>query len=131
MTKIVYNACYGGFSLSEAAMRLYAEKKGIPFFIWKDPKYSSDMLQLYFTADPSGMAELDNEFHEKYSLYGPDFERTDPVLVEVVEELGDKANGMCAKLRIIALPAGSKYHIHEYDGFETVMTPEDYDWKIA
>jgi len=27
MTKIVYNACYGGFSLSEAACNLYDELK--------------------------------------------------------------------------------------------------------
>jgi hypothetical protein len=131
MTKIVYNACYGGFGLSEAALRLYAEKKGLPFFIWKDPKYSSDMFQLYFTADPSGMTEIDSEFYEKYSLYGREFERTDPALVEVVEELGDKANGSCAKLRMIALPAGTKYRIEEYDGFETVMTFEDYKWEVA
>jgi hypothetical protein len=77
------------------------------------------------------MTEIDNEFYEKYSLCGDDFERTDPVLVEVVEELGDKANGSCAKLCMIALPAGTKYRIEEYDGFETVMTFEDYKWETA
>jgi hypothetical protein len=127
-TKIVYNACYGGFSLSEAAMRLYAEKKGLPFYVWKDP---ADLTKQYFTADPSGMTEIDNEFDEKYSLYEHDFKRTDPVLVEVVEELGDKANGSYAKLCMIALPAGTKYRLEEYDGFETVMTFEDYKWETA
>jgi hypothetical protein len=29
MTKIVYNACHGGFGLSEAAILRYAEIKGI------------------------------------------------------------------------------------------------------
>jgi hypothetical protein len=131
MTKIVYNACYGGFGLSEAAMRLYAEKKGLPFYVWKDPAYNTDLTNQYFTADPSGMTEIDNEFDEKYSLYEHDFKRTDPVLVEVVEELGDKANGSYAKLCIIALPAGTKYRMEEYDGFETVMTFEDYKWETA
>jgi hypothetical protein len=130
-TKIVYNACYGGFSLSEAAMRLYAEKKGLSFYVWSDPKYPSEMFRLYFTADPSGMKEIDNEFHKKYSLYGPDLERTDPVLVEVVEELGDKANGMCAKLRITEIDAGTLYRIDEYDGLESIETNDDIDWKIA
>ena len=129
MTKIVYNACYGGFSLSEAAMRLYAEKKGLPFYVWKDPVDLTS--QYYFTADPSGMTEIDNEFDQKYSLYEHDLKRTDPVLVEVVEELGDKANGSYAKLCIIALPAGTKYRMEEYDGFETVMTFEDYKWETA
>jgi len=131
MTKIVYNACYGGFSLSEAALRLYAQKKGLPFYVWNDPAYNTYLTNQYFTADPSGMTEIDNEFYEKYSLCKYDLERTDPVLVEVVEELGDKANGSCAKLRMIALPAGTKYRIEEYDGFETVMTFEDYKWETA
>jgi hypothetical protein len=32
---------------------------------------------------------------------------------------------------MIALPAGTKYRIEEYDGFETVMTFEDYKWETA
>jgi hypothetical protein len=77
------------------------------------------------------MKEIDNEFYNKYHLYDNDIERTDLALVEVVEELGDKANDSCAKLRMIALPAGTKYRIEEYDGFETVMTFEDYKWQTA
>jgi hypothetical protein len=129
MTKIVINKCYGGFGLSEAAMRLYAEKKGLPFYVWQDPKYKS--FKMYFTADSSGMAKIDNDFYDKYNLYGPDIERTDPVLVEVVEELGDKANGMCAKLRIVELPKGTLYRIDEYDGLESIETNDDVEWRVA
>ena len=32
MTKIVYNACHGGFGLSEVAIRPYAEIKGITLY---------------------------------------------------------------------------------------------------
>lgn len=32
MVKIVYNACYGGFSLSEKAVEKYAELKGLSYF---------------------------------------------------------------------------------------------------
>lgn len=131
MTKIVYNACFGGFGLSEAAMRLYAEKKGLDFYVWRSPEYNSDLFKQYFTADPSGMTKIDNEFYAKHSLYDDDLDRTDPVLVEVVEELGDKANGMCAKLRIAELSKGTLYRIEEYDGLETVMTLDEYDWTVA
>lgn len=48
------------------------------------------------------------------------------MLVQVVEELGDKANGEYAKLRIEEV-YGS-YRIDEYDGNESVMTSGDYDW---
>ena len=97
MTKIVYNACYGGFGLSDEAMRRYCEIKGIA----------------------------------EETIYDGDIERTDPVLVQVVEELGDKANGDCAMLRIAELSAGTLYRIDEYDGLEQVCTQDDYAWSVA
>lgn len=63
--------------------------------------------------------------------YDKDIDRTDPILVQVVEELGEEANSAFSNLRMIALPAGTKYRIEEYDGFETVMTFEDYNWSEA
>jgi len=129
MTKIVINKCYGGFDLSEEALRLYAQKKGLPFYVRQDPKFKS--FKMYFTADPSGMTKIDNDFYHKYYLYGPYIERTDPVLVEVVEELGDKANGMCAKLYIVELPKGTLYRIDEYDGLESIETNDDVEWRVA
>jgi hypothetical protein len=97
MTKIVYNACYGGFGLSDEAMMRYCEIKGIP----------------------------------EQTIYDGDIERTDPVLVQVVEELGDKANGDCAELCIAELSAGTLYRIDDYDGFEIVCTQDDYAWSVA
>jgi hypothetical protein len=52
-------------------------------------------------------------------------------LVQVIEELGDDANGWAANLQIGELPAGTQYHIYEYDGNERIMTPDDYKWEIA
>ena len=94
MTKIVFNACFGGFGVSQAAWERYVEL--------------------------GGKAES-----------GWDIERTDPILVQVVEELGERANGMCARLYIADVPAGTKYRIDEYDGSESVMTIDDYDWRTA
>ena len=101
MTKIVYNACYGGFSLSDAAIIRYAELTGLP--LTDKNKY----------------------------IWRRDIRRDDPILVQVVEELGDQADGLCASLAIAELPAGTKYRIDEYDGYESVMTPDDYKWYIA
>jgi len=44
--------------------------------------------------------------------------RTDPILIEVVEELGDAANGDYAELRVVTIPDGMDYVIDEYDGIE-------------
>jgi hypothetical protein len=57
--------------------------------------------------------------------------RTDPVLVQVVEELGDEANTMCSKLKIVELEKGTLYRIEEHDGFEHIEVGTDIVWKIA
>ncbi len=49
MTKIVYNACYGGFGVSEAGMRRYAEIKGIDLYVEKDKDNS---MVTYWTVPP-------------------------------------------------------------------------------
>ena len=94
MTKIVYNTCFGGFSISTAAWERYVELGG----------------------------KAENGYH---------LERTDPILVQVVEELGENANSLFSELAIADVPAGTKYRIDEYDGNESVMTIDDYEWSVA
>jgi len=60
-----------------------------------------------------------------------EIERNDPALAQVVEELGDRANGSHAELRIFEVSAGTLYRIDEYDGSESVMTQDTYEWKVA
>lgn len=122
MTKIVYNACYGGYSLSHEAMMLYCEKKGINVY----PEKHS-LFCIYWTVPEN---ERDDSRHDQ-RIYEGDIDRTDPVLVEVVEELGKKANGICADLQIEDVPKGTLYRITEYDGYETVETREEIEWRVA
>lgn len=93
--KVVYNACFGGFGLSKAAIARYVELGG------------------------------------KLDEYDEVTNRADPLLAQVVEELGADANGDYADLRIYELQKGDSYRIDEYDGRESVMTRDDYDWKTA
>lgn len=95
MVKIVYNACYGGFGLSDEALDLYEKLSG------KRP-----------------------EWHD-------DFVRHDPHLVAVVEQLGERANSRYSNLCIAEVPSGTSYRIDEYDGLESVMTINDYEWTVA
>jgi hypothetical protein len=72
-----------------------------------------------------GGFSLSDEAWEKmlaYSYTGTDrhaIPRNNPILVDVVEELGEKANGSCSKLKIVELTF--KYIIEEYEGKEEVM----------
>jgi len=99
-TKVVYNVSYGGFSISTEAL--------------------TRMQELGFKGEAS-VNSLHNDFAYLY-----DCARHNPILVQVVEELGKKANGLGSDLRIAEV--FGPYRIEEYDGAETVMEPGDYDW---
>jgi len=79
-----------------------------------------------------GLSEEAKERYAELTGCDPDFydrelPRHDPALVQVVEELGDEANGFCAQLRIEEIE-GTKYRIDEYDGYESVEQPNDIEW---
>lgn len=61
-----------------------------------------------------------NELYSKHNITSRPDDRTDPDLIKVVEELGDAANGRCARLKVIEIPDGIEYTIDDYDGQETV-----------
>jgi hypothetical protein len=54
------------------------------------------------------------------SEYRWEIRRDDPVLVHVVEELGIKACGAYAVLKVVEIPDGVNWQIDEHDGNEWV-----------
>jgi hypothetical protein len=123
--KIILNKCYGGFSVSDKAYELYAEKKGISLYrYWDDYQNKtmhkgSSLITFYFTKD-FGDSVQKSKMDWKTHLYLDEGHRDDPILVEVVEELGKKASGSHAKLVVVEIPDGMDYVIDDYDGFETL-----------
>jgi hypothetical protein len=97
LTKVVYSISYGSFTISPEAL--------------------ARMQELGFTGEFSECGD---------SIWLHDCPRHDPILVQVVEELGSKATGFSSDLRIAQV--FGPYRIEEYDGSETVMEPSDYDW---
>ena len=98
--KVVYNSCFGGFSISRKCA------------VWMADRCHAEAIKIL----------KDEPFYG-----GFDGSRHDALLVMAVEELGDAAAGSAARLRIHAL-RGSKYFIREYDGSETVIEPDDIRW---
>lgn len=54
------------------------------------------------------------------NLHDSEIERDDPVLVEVVEELGILASGKYAEIEVVDIPDDVDWYIEEYDGNEWV-----------
>ena len=111
--KVVINVCYGGFSLSHEAIMRYWEIKDEPIYF----SDRSAWITHYFTKDVDPNDEkLVNE------TYWSDREipRDDPILIQVVEELKEVADGSCARLKVVEIPDGVDWIIDEYDGYESV-----------
>lgn len=133
--KVVINRCYGGFSLSMAGVKRYCELIGKKVYFYTQTKYSfRDGVDeyrrvsaaekepfLYHSLLTDCGESCCNPFdNNPESFYEGDLERNDPKLVQVVEELGQKASGNCAQLSIVEIPDGIDWCIDEYDGLETV-----------
>jgi hypothetical protein len=114
--KIVINSCYGGFGLSEAAAARYAELANLNLIV-ADSGFSDS----YYYLHPTISGSMDHREVPGDAIDVDDVERTDPILVQVVEELGSEdASGRFSELQIVEVPDDVKWQIDEYDGSEWV-----------
>ena len=97
--KIVVNRCHGGFCLSE---------KGLERLIKLGSKEAKQYIE-----EIKGYTSFKN-------CHSPPVERTDPLLIKVIEELGKKADGQFARLEIVEIPDDVEWKIEEYDGSEWI-----------
>ena len=104
--KVVINCDFGGFGLSDEASRLYLTKKRIG---WTEEKTGFMSLTNFKIGSNSDDYFWDHQL-----------ERNDPVLIEVIEELGKKANGKYANLKIVEIPNDVEWQVEEYDGMEHI-----------
>jgi hypothetical protein len=63
---------------------------------------------------------LFNERSGTVNTYERDITRNNPILVEIVEQLGEAADGGFAELKVVEIPDDVKWQIEEYDGNEWV-----------
>lgn len=131
MTQIVINTDFGGFGLSDEAVFLYFQKKGwgvhykkqethSEFFKIVDGQPLPDILFKEYIDLTDDERDQYNTAYEEYGFFDWELERDDAVLLEVVKELGAKANGWASRLKIVTIPDDVDWGIHEYDGREHI-----------
>jgi hypothetical protein len=132
--KLVINRCYGGFGISHEGMMRYFEIKGQK--VWPEQGGGYWKFWTYWTVKPEDRPESKegddfyklpleeraayNKAQSELTVYQRDVPRNDPALVQMVEELGKKADGEHAELVVVEIPNDISWDIAEYDGMERV-----------
>lgn len=106
MTRIVINACYGGFGVSQKALH-WMRERGHPLALKE-----TDIGERWPDTN-----KLREKFLDSFLTQIP---RDDELLVQVVETLGKEASANYANLKIVEIPDGVEWDIEDYDGSETV-----------
>ena len=127
--KIVYNNCYGGYALSDKAIDWLSEhgSERTRQFITQKKIEANERIKDY---DPKVRVTA-NSTRKFYIMDAVRnfLERHNPDLVAVVEALGKEVNDTFSSLAIEEID-GDMYNIEEYDGKETVVTPDDIGWTV-
>lgn len=134
ITRIVINTCHGGFGLSHDGVLRYLELCGTP--VWSEARDS--LVRFTYWLVPPGpdrvlditseewiaMSMAQRQSHnQKYSqqvFCDREIARDDLFLVKTVLELGERANGDHAELKVVEIPSNVEWEIIEYDGKEWV-----------
>ena len=117
--KVAINERHGGFGLSDKALRLLRDEYGWDVTGWDDGDYADPDAPIVDNRDDEMLSRF-SDFSLTLTVYdGADW-RADDDLIEVIERLGDEANGDHAKLKIVEIPDDVDWQIEEYDGAEWI-----------
>ena len=146
MAKVLLNKGYGGFGVSPLAHEMYAKRIGkeLFFYVGETATYNNSvvinyrkvsfdefikahrLLYYYLTKDfgDSFIGRFSHDECEKYDLNLDESHREDPILIEIVEEIGEQeASDRYSTLKIVEIPdelANGNYMIDNYEGIETL-----------
>ncbi len=124
MKKVLINTCYGGFGLSPAAIKSYHEKIKIPCYLFYKIRTSEEWNKLEDGEKLSSTAQVGFSFspngEQINSFYKFNHDRTNKTMISVVEELGCKANGPFAQLKVVKIPDYIDFTIEEENGNEWI-----------
>jgi hypothetical protein len=103
--KIVINTCNGRFCVSHKA-----------FVRLRELGQREALEEAVIAHWPTAAAPREPSLNQ----HGGQIPRDDRMLVQVVEELKEEANGHCAALKIVEIPHDIRWHIEGVNGIECV-----------
>ena len=124
--KVAINTCHGGFGISDAAFEKYLDIKGITYYksepdeIWGHSYYYSVPVEEYTKQYELDKKKGNYTESNKLCISKSDIKRNDPVLIQVIEDLGKYSWGPYAELKIVEIPDDVDFEIGEYDGREWI-----------
>lgn len=138
--KVAINECFGGFGLSNAAyekliewgvpVRAYVKQERDPDTLLYKPQPLNEGEVIFDRELTPPTGDMLNDLYWKYKGKSSVMQRywdswtrdarTHPLILRVIEELGDAANGPHADLKIVEIPDGIEWEIDDYEGTESV-----------
>jgi hypothetical protein len=137
--KIAVNKCFGGFGLSKLAVLRYAELEGFKLTGYRNKRDGTGKLDfnsyeridqteaedngidlIHWIKQDLGEIISSEQLNQGTYFSERDINRNDLHLVQVVEELGERASGRFGQIRLVEIPDDVEWEIDEYDGLETV-----------
>lgn len=159
MTKVVINSEAGGFSLSHHGLMLYGKLKNLNInvyyksetenlyetYIRKNGKETEDCL-LFHCVLPNEYIfpkEVDANFLADHTIQISDYFflmqndgkkllhdfRSDPYLVQVVEDLNELASGEYASLKVVDIPEDVIWEIWTFDSGSEIVKEVSREWR--
>ncbi len=132
--RVVINTCHGGFGLSNEAILRYLNLCGV--HVWPEINHSYLKTVRYWLVPPEkrvndispedwgkmtiAQRSAHNQKYDQQVFCDRELPRDDSFLIQTVFELGDRASGDHAELKIVEIPEDVDWIIEEYDGKEWV-----------
>lgn len=97
------------------------EASGILFYVCLDIPNPMEIFSKKLWRDMTRDEQIEqNSLYDKHVIRLGNLKRNDPLLIQIIEELGEQANGSCAELKIVEIPNDVNWEINDYDGMESV-----------
>ena len=120
--KVVINECFGGFGISPAITKelIARNSKFVKVLDWNTYFRGTKPIGLQDVGDGFFAESFGHPLLKEGKVYTIDHDYSKEFRSDLVEKLGDEANGRFTQLEVVEIPDGIEWEIEEYDGQESI-----------